>query len=370
MEQNRFQFPKKLALSAAVAGGGTFLMMFVLGFLFHIDTIWDGDKHRYIIPALAILLSVCWQFMYRKKRMLHPVTDERIWYTGTVIVRYCIAVILMIYAFAKFTDGQFTQAYADENTTISQASGIKLAWAFFGYSAVYGGFIGGTQIFCALLLFFRRTVMLAIVILLPVLANIFLMDLTHHINAEDIAGCLLYMTVFLFLGQYDRLKAFFITHESIRAYDSKAKWRIGGRARPFVKASVILALTGYAAYENYTEMHEFRTAAPITGSWTAVHEYRGKDTLSEKFRVDTIHTKLYVEDYSYGSMASGNDKTYYELETGTNNRGVIMNFTGKDAKPLRAVYHVFTADSFELAGRQGEDSIRFLFRRNKNQRKK
>jgi hypothetical protein len=123
----------------------------------------------------------------------------------------------MIYAFAKFTDGQFARNFSDDEVTLGQASGFKLAWAFFGHSFVYSSFIGGTQILCALLLFSRRTVLLASVILLPVLANIFLMDLTHHITAEDIAGTLLYMVLFLFLLHFDRLKAFFITHERVEA---------------------------------------------------------------------------------------------------------------------------------------------------------
>ncbi|MBV9987933.1 MAG: hypothetical protein JO301_09655 [Chitinophagaceae bacterium] len=363
-------FLKKLALVAAVVSGNIFLVMFLIEFFFHVEAIWDSQLYLYLGPAIIIVLTLLWQFAFRAGRKADPDIDRRIWYLGTVMVRYGLATVLMIYAFAKFTDGQFTHNFSDSEVTISQASGLKLAWAFFGYSSVYSSFIGGMQIICALLLFFRRTVLLASVILLPVLANIFLMDLTHHINAEDIAGSLLYMTLVLFLQYYHRLKSFFITHERIEALDTHAPVQIGGRWKPWLKILTVAACIGYPVYDNVTDMYEAVTQLPIRGAWIATNEYRGRDSLVEQVQLDTVHTRLYVEDYLQARMYAGGKRQFGSLKPDSAGAGLTLDFMDKEIKPIKGAYHMISPDRFEFTGRQGTDSVRYVFRRRESKSKK
>lgn len=359
-------FLKKLALVAAVVSGNTFLAMFVISFAFDIETIWNTNDHRYYIAALTIVFTLAWHLVSRARLTANRSTyDHEVWYIGEVLVRYGLASVLLLYAFAKFTDGQFAQDFSDSETTIGEASGLKLAWAFFGYSKVYSGFIGGTQVICACLLFFRRTVLLASIILLPVLANITIMDFTHHISAEDVAISLLYMTLFLFMGYFKRLKAFFWLHEAIPALVHEVPVVIPRRTRLYAKALLITICLGYTYFENYSYQQKYTVRIPFTGSWVAEEEYRGQSMLQARYAIDTVRSKLFIEKYAYGTLIQGKERGLYYLNADESRQTVELQFyNDKDSSRLiKAKYRMIGKDRLELVGMQGKDSVRWLFRR-------
>jgi hypothetical protein len=162
---------------------------------------------------------------------------------------------------------------------------------------------------------------------------------------------------------FDRLKAFFITHERVEAGNTSAPWRIGGRQKNWLKLVAVTVCIAYPAYENYAEMQGELTKLPIKGAWIATQEYRGRDSLSQQVQVDTIHTRLYVENFLEGTMISGSNKQFYYLVPDSTGNGVTLNFANKDIQPINGTYQMLTADMFAFTGRQGADSIRYLFKR-------
>src|SRR6185312_3237754 len=101
---------------------------------------------------------------------------------GRAIARYGAAFALLIYGFAKINGSQFTILDSELDKPMGHVSGFWLTWYFFGFSTFYGNFLALAQITGALLLTFRRTVLLGACLLAPILTNIVIIDIAYRID--------------------------------------------------------------------------------------------------------------------------------------------------------------------------------------------
>lgn len=109
------------------------------------------------------------------------------------ILRYAVALLVITYGFAKLNGSQFTILDSELDKPMGQVSGFWLTWYYFGYSKFYGNLIAVAQVLGGLLLMFRRTTLLGACLLLPIIANIILVDVFYAVDL----GALL---VALFIG--------------------------------------------------------------------------------------------------------------------------------------------------------------------------
>ena len=72
---------------------------------------------------------------------------------------------------------------------IGSLDGYTLTWYYFGYSHAYKYILGLLQVFAASLLLFRKTALLAAVLMVPIMANIVLINVFYVIGpgAESLA---------------------------------------------------------------------------------------------------------------------------------------------------------------------------------------
>jgi hypothetical protein len=94
--------------------------------------------------------------------------------TALYLIRLLLGITFVVYGIIKVPGGQFI--YDDFVIDSRTTDGPTLVWSFFGYSPVYGRLIGLAELVPGVLLLFRRTQALGAVILLPVTANISVMD--------------------------------------------------------------------------------------------------------------------------------------------------------------------------------------------------
>jgi hypothetical protein len=110
--------------------------------------------------------------------------------------RWIAAALCILYGFAKLNGSQFVVLDSELSRPMGDASGRLLTWYYFGYSPTYGNLIGVMQVLGGALLTFRRTALLAALVLVPVFVNIFLIDVFFHIAlgatlaALLVLGCL------------------------------------------------------------------------------------------------------------------------------------------------------------------------------------
>lgn len=113
----------------------------------------------------------------------------------------------------------------------SSFSPPDLFWYFFSYSYALGCIIAALQIAGAMLLLFHRTRLVGVFILLPVLANILLMDIFYHIGFSVVihASVMMAGLLYFLVIEFRRLKEFFFaaSHQLPRLHFSGyVKWII------------------------------------------------------------------------------------------------------------------------------------------------
>lgn len=139
--------------------------------------------------------------------------------------RYFLATIIILYAFAKIFETQFTSQPSIYDKPIGSLTGFQLTWYYYGYSYWYGFIIAITQITSALLLFFRKTTRLGIIIYLTFMINILLMDFAYDIEgAKGMAVTLTLMALFVFLSDYKAFFKYFVQEPFAFNQESTPNW--------------------------------------------------------------------------------------------------------------------------------------------------
>ncbi|MEO6037416.1 MAG: hypothetical protein ABIQ93_03315, partial [Saprospiraceae bacterium] len=99
--------------------------------------------------------------------------------------RLYVFLFINIYGLGKMADGQFHRAGRLPeklgHTPLTDVGGFDLAWTFFGYSRAYIMFIGLSQVIGCFLLLWQRSKLLGVAILIPILLNIIVVDITFGI---------------------------------------------------------------------------------------------------------------------------------------------------------------------------------------------
>ena len=116
--------------------------------------------------------------------------------------RYFLATMILSYAFAKILGTQFTTQPSTYDQPVGSLSGFNLTWYYYGYSFSYGVFIAISQITSSLLLFFRKTTRVGVVLFLSFMVNILLVDYAYDIQgAKGMATIMTIMALFIFLSE-------------------------------------------------------------------------------------------------------------------------------------------------------------------------
>lgn len=96
---------------------------------------------------------------------------------GILALRWYLAFYMFSYGFSKITQGQFqVHDPAILKTPLEDAGRFYIAWYLFGLSPVFSWVVGLTQMLGAVLIVFHRTTLIGALVLLPVIGQIFLID--------------------------------------------------------------------------------------------------------------------------------------------------------------------------------------------------
>jgi hypothetical protein len=92
-------------------------------------------------------------------------------------LRYLSAFLLFAYGFTKVVGTQFHLPAEMARRPVGSLSGYQLAWFYYGYSHTYEVIIGLTEVAGGALLLFRKTALLGAALMLPVMANILMINM-------------------------------------------------------------------------------------------------------------------------------------------------------------------------------------------------
>jgi hypothetical protein len=149
----------------------------------------------WLCVPLALGCSLVWHS--REKRRRTPSAELHAWTQG--ILRYWLAFVISIYGFGKILRTQFAPLLSRDDIPVGHLNGFQLTWNYFGHSYSFAVIIGLLQIGGCTLLLFRRTTLLGVVILLPVLVNIVLIDLFFKIPIGALLNAIIFTLALSFL---------------------------------------------------------------------------------------------------------------------------------------------------------------------------
>ncbi|MDP9075786.1 MAG: hypothetical protein M3O71_00030 [Bacteroidota bacterium] len=303
----------KNALAGLLAAIISSMVMLRIGHRFVIEfvpyTVQCGIVGLYFLAVIIYLL------IWKRKTAIPEFDSQRVLAFWQGIIRYFIALDLCTFALQKFFHLQFALPLGVLDNPFSSLSGEEMIWAFFGHFYAFTVIIGGMQIIGSLMLLFRKTRLLGVIVLLPILLNILLLDWFYDlgivVNLYITILCL--AMVYLLLIEYDRLvEFFFIARSNLPQFEFK-----NAIGKNLLRASVIfiplLLLAVYKFPPYYPEIngkYEVKNML-INGKRQNVNTCR--DSVLTKIFID--HYDLVFEFDNYQRRFIGNYK--YDKATGS-----------------------------------------------------
>lgn len=201
---HRISFLKKLitCILAGLVIGASALRMGVTYF-----RTWGTIGSFSIIPFLTVVTAVVYALIWQARKTNNSSTLA--FWQG--LIRYGVAFDLAEFGWAKICHLQLVMPLSKLDLPYNSFTPSDLFWTFFSHSYLFGCIIAALQIGGAMLLLFHRTRLVGVFILLPVLANILLMDIFYQIGYSVVVHASIMMAGILYflIIEFNRLKEFF-----------------------------------------------------------------------------------------------------------------------------------------------------------------
>ncbi|NRB48143.1 MAG: DoxX family protein [Saprospiraceae bacterium] len=174
------------------------------------DRVFDYVRLTFNVCLTSIIVAV-WSLLDRKERDYH-----RQYNLLTVIIRVILFLSMLLYGFGKVFKGQFPDhSFEKLVQTVGELSPMGLAWTFMGHSHSYNIFIGLAEVLGGTLMLSRKTTTLGSIIILGVMSNVFMMNMTYDIPVKIVSAHIVFFSLILILADQKRLVDFFIKNEQV-----------------------------------------------------------------------------------------------------------------------------------------------------------
>ena len=200
---------KKL-ITCVAAGLTTIALLLVLG---NSGTLkWFPPLAVFSLVGISFLSALIFPFIWQYQEKKNTIDSEKIYGILYATIRYTIAFNLASFGWKKFFDLQFVVPTEIAGKPMNKQSGEWLTWYYFGYSKTFGFCIAMIQIMGSYFLLFRKTLLLASVVLFAFMLNLLMINIFYHLNAGALTQSVLLTLgiAFLISLEYDKLVTFFL----------------------------------------------------------------------------------------------------------------------------------------------------------------
>lgn len=178
-ELNQTKWFSKLSLSFLAIVGAINTTLFI------IMPLLPYKLSKFILPAgfmalaLSILFSIGFSIYWHKRENVNSIVYVS-WLS--ILLRYWIAFLLLDFGFQKIFEVNFNYSYHIDDSLVNSLTGPELTWKYYGFSYGLSVIVAFFQIIGSIFLLFRRTLLLGVLILLPVMLNIVLINIFYNIG--------------------------------------------------------------------------------------------------------------------------------------------------------------------------------------------
>ena len=228
--------------------------------------------------------------LFKKQTQPNTIKATGFWQDAT---RYFLGLNLLMAGLQKFVRLQFDVPLRVFDHPFNSLHGDLLVASFFSRSLPFFYIIGILEVFGALMLVFRKTQLLGVILLLPILLNIMLINFFYNVEvAMQVHVTLLTaVAVYLLLLEYTRLaNFFFVAPSGLPQFNFKSHiWKNVVRFS-IIYIPVVLLIICKRYPRNYPEL--FGKYEVTNYSWRNVSHVKRPATC------DSVLTKVFIDSYA------------------------------------------------------------------------
>jgi hypothetical protein len=328
------------------------------------DTSYDWILLLFIF-FVSVIGCIIWSVLDRKRKSYNAA-----YYWLVVLVRFYLALTLILYGLIKVIKLQFP----DPSLTrllqpFGDASPMGLAWTFLGFSKGYNVFMGFVEV-SAVLLLFRRTVVVGAFLSLAATAHVMSMNYFFDVPVKLLSTALVVMSLFILAPHFLKLYRFFIKYESQqldKMYRPTFKKRWLYISAYSIKYLYITASIVSLLYTFIQQTKTYGSAAPkpfLYGIYNVEDmALKGKTLLP--LTTDSTRWKQMIISYTgYARIKKMNDSTTnFTTVFDQKKKELVLKSTAKDSLKYVLNYHIFGKDRLVISGLKDKDSISVSFKR-------
>jgi len=337
---------------------------------FSIQTNGSGDtSYDWVLLLVMFLVSVIgciiWSVLDRKRKSYNAA-----YYWLVVLVRFYLALTLLLYGAVKVIKLQFPDPSLNRLLQpFGDASPMGLAWTFLGFSKGYNLFMGIVEV-SAVLLLFRRTVIVGAFLSLAATAHVMSMNYFFDVPVKLLSTALVVMSLFILAPHFLKLYRFFIKYESQQLDQMyrptfKKRWLyISAYSLKYlyITASVILLL-----YSLLQQRKTYGSAAPkpfLYGIYN-VENMKLKGAVLPPLTTDSTRWKQMIISYEgYAKVKKMNDSIVnFTTVFNQKKKELVLKSTAKDSLKYMLNYNLIGKDKLIISGLRDKDSVSVSFKK-------
>lgn len=233
----------------------------------------SGDKQfdwvmLFCIFVASLLAAAVWSVLDRR-RTSYATLQKWFW----LFLRVCLASQMFLYGMVKAIPLQMPYPYlARLVEPFGNMSPMGVLWFSVGASPAYETFTGCAELLGGLLLIFRRTRTLGLLICLADVTQVFVLNMTYDVPVKQFSFHLILITLLLLVPERKRLMNFLVLNRTAEPWTPSALF--AGRGAQRIAAGVLafiwLWMLGNGAYGIWDSYHQYGAGAPkspLYGIW-------------------------------------------------------------------------------------------------------
>jgi len=337
---------------------------------FKIYTNGSGDtSYDWVLLLFIFLVSVTgciiWSLLDRKRKSYNAA-----YYWLVVLVRFYLAFTLVLYGLIKVIKLQFPDpSLIRLLQPFGDASPMGLAWTFLGFSKGYNVFMGIVEV-SAVLLLFRRTVIVGAFLSLAATAHVMSMNYFFDVPVKLLSTALVVMSLFILAPHFLKLYRFFIQYENEqldKMYRPVFKKRWLYFSAYGLKYLYITVSFGTLLYTFNQQRKTYGSDAPkpfLYGIYNVESMMLKGKTLAPLTTDSTRWKQMIINYEGYARIKKMNDSTVnFSTVFNKKKKELVLNGQNKDSTQYILNYNIIGNDKLVISGLKGKDSITVSFKK-------
>ena len=336
---------------------------------FKMESTGSGDRtFDYVRLSFNLFLTIpivlAWGILDRNR-----LSYNILFYWFQVILRTTLIFAMLLYGLAKIFKGQFPEPSLERLLqTVGDMSPMGLAWTFMGHSFFYNIFIGFAEILGGVLLIFRRTVTLGSLIIIGVMSNVLMMNLTYDIPVKLVSAHLVFMALILLFANGLNVFDFFFKNKKIEPVEFYSPFKQGTFSKIILfskrlVAFVVLLIVVFQMLIKFEATEQLKEKSEFYGIWETQQFIKNKDIL-HPLTTDNYRWRYLIIDQknkaAVKKMTDSIDRYQFQIYPDVNEI-IFKNET--DSISHHFSYSLIDSLSLELNGSLYGDSISIQLKR-------